>query len=223
MFATTLEINTEHYSINGILPFHIPTVVMISILGILCAILSIVFIRLLHTTGDIYRKVLSNPFIRIIFSSVVIILLTQLLGTTIYSGSGTDLIEAAILGHVPSGAFLWKMIFTALTLEAGFKGGEIVPSFAVGAAFGCLFGSITGISPSLCAAVAMVSVFCGVTNCPITSMIIGFELFGVDALKYMLIGVSISYMLSGYYGLYSEQTIVYDKLATRFVNRKVKK
>lgn len=223
MFANKMEIDTEHYSINGILPFQIPNIIMVSILGILCAILSIVFIRLLHTTGDIYRKWLPNPFLRIIFSSTLIILLSSALGTTAYSGSGSALIQEALLSHVPSGAFFWKMIFTALTLEAGFKGGEIVPSFTIGATFGCFFGTLTGFSPSLCASIGMVSVFCGVTNCPISSMIIGFELFGIDALKYMLIGVSISYMLSGYYSLYSEQTIVYDKLATKFVNKKAKK
>jgi H+/Cl- antiporter ClcA len=114
------------------------------------------------------------------------------------------------------------MIFTTLTLEAGFKGGEIVPSFTIGATFGCLFGSLVGLSPSLCAAVGMISVFCGVTNCPITSMIIGFELFGFEPVRFMLIGVSISYMLSGYYGLYPEQTIVYSKFKTQYINRKAK-
>ena len=71
-----------------------------------------------------------------------------------------------------------KIIFTALTLGAGFKGGEIVPSFFIGATFGCLFGNLTGFEPSLCAAVGMISLFCGVTNCPITSLLISFELFG---------------------------------------------
>ena len=90
-------------------------------------------------------------------------------------GAGVPVIVRAIGGKVNPMAFIWKMIFTALTLEAGFKGGEIVPSFFIGATFGCLFGGIVGISPSLCAAVGMMAVFCGVTNCPITSMLIAFE------------------------------------------------
>ena len=114
------------------------------------------------------------------------------------------------------------MIFTALTLEAGFKGGEIVPSFFIGATFGCLFGGIVGISPSLCAAVGMMAVFCGVTNCPITSMLIAFELFGYEAVPLFLIAISVSYLLSGYYGLYRSQKIMYSKVKTKFINRNAK-
>ena len=128
----------------------------------------------------------------------------------------------AIDGSVSPPAFILKIIFTALTLEAGFKGGEIVPSFFVGATFGCLFGQICGISPSLCAAVGMMSIFCGVTNCPITSLLISFELFGYEAVPYFLLGISISYLMSGYYGLYHDQTIVYSKYKTEFINRRTR-
>lgn len=70
--------------------------------------------------------------------------MTMVLHTTDYMGAGVPIIERAIAGHVVPLAFVWKIIFTALTLEAGFKGGEIVPSFCVGAAFGCLFGQLIG-------------------------------------------------------------------------------
>lgn len=137
-------------------------------------------------------------------------------------GAGVPVIVRAIGGKVNPMAFIWKMIFTALTLEAGFKGGEIVPSFFIGATFGCLFGGIVGISPSLCAAVGMMAVFCGVTNCPITSMLIAFELFGYEAVPFFLIAISVSYLLSGYYGLYHDQTIVYSKYKAEYINRKAR-
>ena len=121
---------------------------------------------------------------------------------------------------MPPEAFILKMLFTAVTLGAGFKGGEIVPSFFTGAAFGCLFGNILGFSPSLCTAVGMTAVFCGVTNCPITALLISFELFGYDAMPYFLLAVAFSYMLSGYYGLYSSQKIIYSKYKTNYINRK---
>ena len=172
--------------------------------------------------GDFYREKLKNPYIRIIVSSVIIILLTIILHTADYMGAGVEVIGRAINGEVNSTAFIWKIIFTALTLEAGFKGGEIVPSFFVGATFGCFFGQLIGISPSLCAAVGMVAVFCGVTNCPISSMLIAFELFGYDAVPYFLIAISVSYLMSGYYGLYHDQTIVYSKYKTEYINKKTK-
>ena len=116
--------------------------------------------------------------------------------------------------------FLLKMLFTAATLGAGFKGGEIVPSFCIGGTFGCLFGSLLGFSPSLCTAVGMTAVFCGVTNCPITSLLISFELFGYEGMPYFLLTVAFSYMLSGYYGLYHSQKIMYSKFKANYINKK---
>lgn len=66
----------------------------------------------------------------------------------------------------------------------------------------------------------MVGVFCGVTNCPIASLLISFELFGFEGMPYYLVSVAVSYMLSGYYGLYSSQKIMYFKTDTRFINAK---
>ena len=174
----------------------------------------------LHSLGDLYREKLKNPYIRIVFSSAVIIVLTVILHTSDYMGAGVPVIARAIQGQVDPLAFFWKIVFTALTLEAGFKGGEIVPSFFVGATFGCLFGQIAGLSPSLCAALGMVSVFCGVTNCPITSLLIAFEIFGYHGIPYFMIAISVSYLMSGYYGLYHDQTIVYSKYKTQYINRK---
>ena len=147
------------------------------------------------------------------------VLLTLLVGNRDYNGAGVDIITKCMHGEVRPEAFLLKMIFTALTLGAGFKGGEIVPSFFTGAAFGCLFGNILGFSPSLCAAVGMTSVFCGVTNCPITSLLISFELFGYDGMPYFLLATAFSYMLSGYFGLYKSQKIVYSKYKTNYINK----
>jgi len=222
MFAEYLGIHAESFGTAEKVEFGLLPAGKIMLLGILCAVLSVAFCQILHTASHLYKKLFKNPYIRIAVAGLLIIGLTTILGTSAYSGAGVNIIEEAIAGHCAPDAFFWKMIFTALTLGAGFKGGEIVPSFTIGAAFGCLFGTLSGLSPSLCAAVAMISMFCGVTNSPIASMIIGFELFGFDIMKYLLIGVSISYMLSGYYSLYHEQRIVYSKFKTEYVNRQTK-
>lgn len=218
--ATKLGTHAEAFHITELLDFAPIPALKIALLGICCAIISMVFCKLLHTAGHILKKYFKNPYVRILVSSFIIIGLTILLQTSAYSGAGVNLIEEAFLGESPKMAFLWKMLFTAITLGAGFKGGEIVPSFTIGATFGCLFGSLLGLPPSLCAAVGMVSVFCGVTNCPISSLLIGFELFGFDSMKYLLIGVAVSYAFSGYTGLYSEQTILYSKFKTKLINLK---
>ena len=111
-------------------------------------------------------------------------------------------------------------LFTAITLSAGFKGGEVVPSFFVGATFGCVVGPLLGIPSGFAAALGLVAVFCGATNCPIASIVLAIELFQSDfAIVYFALACGISYMLSGYYGLYSEQNIIYAKLGDEQINR----
>lgn len=222
-FATNMGISPNVFHIQHLSGFHFVPSLKIIGLAICCAGLSVIFCVTLHSLGDFYRAKLKNQYLRIIVSSCIIVGLTALLQTTDYMGAGVPVIANAIGGHVRPEAFVLKIVFTALTLEAGFRGGEIVPSFYVGATFGCLFGQLLGISPSLCAAIGMVAVFCGVTNCPITSMLIAFELFGYDAVPYFLIAVSVSYLMSGYYGLYHDQTIVYSKYKTEYINRKARK
>lgn len=221
-FAKHMGIGPDVFRLKHLPSFQLIPGIKIIVLALCCAGLSVIFCMTLHSLGDFYRKYLKNPYIRIVVSSAAIILLTVILRTDDYMGAGIPIIERAIGGEVSPTAFFWKIVLTALTLEAGFKGGEIVPSFCVGAAFGCLFGQLAGISPSLCSAVGMMSVFCGVTNCPITSLLISFELFGYHAVPFFMLGISVSYLMSGYYGLYHDQTIVYSKYKTEYINRKTR-
>jgi H+/Cl- antiporter ClcA len=130
-----------------------------------------------------------------------------------------NVIWKAVRGEVKGEAFILKMLFTAITLACGYKGGEILPSLFIGATFGSFAGYILGLSPSLCSAIGMVSVFCGVTNCPLTSILLSVEMFGTEGLPYYFISIAISYMLSGYYSLYKTQRIVFSKYSNEIVDR----
>ena len=114
-----------------------------------------------------------------------------------------------------------KLIFTVLTLAAGFKGGEIVPSFFIGATFGNVVGGLLGLDPGFGAAIGLISLFCGVVNCPIASLVLSIELFGSEALLLFCFACAFSYVLSGYYGLYSSQKIVYSKVSPTYINRNI--
>ena len=217
--AYSFGVSNEMFIIRSIPKFGIITSIEISVLAILCALVSILFCVLLHKSEDLYKRFFTNPYIRVIAGGCIIIVLTLLVGNQDYNGTGINIIEHCINGTVRPEAFLLKMIFTALTLGAGYKGGEIVPSFFTGAAFGCLFGNLLGFSPTLCTAIGMTAVFCGVTNCPITSLLISFELFGYDGMPYFLLATALSYMLSGYFGLYRSQKIVYSKYKTNYINK----
>ena len=197
-------------------------VLLTILLSVLCAAISIIFCITLHSTNKLMKKYLKNPYIRIVVASFILIAISLILGNQDFLGASIPMIELALTGKTVWYAFILKIICTAITIESGFKGGEIVPSFCIGATFGCLFGHIVGTSPELFAAIGMVCIFCSVTNCPLTSLIIAFELFGLQQPSYILIGIAVSYMLSGYYGLYHDQKIVYSKYETKYINRHTK-
>lgn len=217
--AVLLGVAGESFHVTGIPALEFVPSVKIILLASICAFLSIGFCVFLHKTEHLYKKYLKNRYLRIFVGGCIIVLLTILVGNNDYNGAGMHTIEHAIAGHVAPEAFLLKMLFTALTIGAGYKGGEIVPTFFVGATFGCLLGPFLGLSPSFCAAIGMIALFCGVTNCPISTLLISFELFGYEGMPYYLLAVAFSYMLSGYFGLYSSQKIMYSKYKTDFINR----
>ena len=191
----------------------------IVLLAALCGGLSIIFCTSIHHFGHTLKKFLPNPYARVFAGGCAVVALTYLVGSRDYLGAGMNIIEHAVEGHVFIGAFVLKLIFTGLTLGSGYKGGEIVPTLFVGATFGCAVAPLVGISPSLGAAIGMMALFCGVTNCPIASLLLSFELFSFSSPIIFMIAISISFMLSGCYGLYSSQKIIYSKNMPDIINR----
>ena len=192
--------------------------VRVALLGVLCALVSILFCKVMHGAGHLMKRI-RNPWLRVVCGGAAIIVLTLIFGTD-YNGAGMEIVTAAVeQGTVAvPWAFLLKLIFTAITLAAGFKGGEVVPSFFVGATFGCAAAPLLGLPAGFGAAVGLAAVFCGVTNCPLASTLLAVELFGAEGLLYFALACCLSYMLSGYQGLYSSQTILYSKLKAQFIN-----
>ena len=185
----------------------------------LCGLLSVVFCASIRFTERQLHRRIPNPWLRAFAGGCAVVALTWLCGTTDYNGAGMGIIAAAVEeGTVHPAAFALKLLFTAVTLGAGFKGGEVVPSFFVGAAFGCAAGPLLGLPAGFAAAVGLVSVFCGATNCPLASIALSIELFGSGGLLYYALACCVSYVLSGYGGLYSSQTILHSKLKARYIN-----
>ena len=218
--AEYFNVMPEQFLITELPEFTLTTGTAVAILAILCAGISTLFCIMLHSGEKLYKKYLPSPYLRIFTGGTFIVILTLLVQSQDYNGAGMPIIARCFENDYEPSAFLLKMVFTAVTLGSGFKGGEIVPSFVIGGTFGCLFGNFVNFSPALCTAAGMGAVFCGVTNCPITSLLICFELFGFSGMPYYLLSIALSYMLSGYYGLYHSQKIVYSKYKTEFINRK---
>ena len=188
-------------------------------LGIMCGILANMFCRVLEGFRDINKKYYPNRWYRVFLGALLVIVISVILGTTDYNGAGMHIIKRAVEeGYSFKWAFLVKMFLTAITLTAGFKGGEIVPSFFAGATFGCVVGPVLGLDPSFSAGIGLVSVFCGVTNAPMSSILLCYELFDGKGLALMALAIAVSFMTSGYHSLYHAQKIAYSKIKGKFIN-----
>ena len=185
-------------------------------LAVLAALVSIAFCVLMHKAGRLYKRYLPNQYARAAAGAVLVILLTALEGSGDYNGAGGHIIELALEGkvHVPW-AFALKMLFTALTLGAGFRGGEIVPTLFIGSTLGCALGPLFGLEPAFGAAVSMIALFCGVVNCPMASIFLAIELFAGEGLLFFALACALSFLVSGRYSLYSSQRNVYSKVEAR--------
>ncbi len=209
-----------HYSIKTIPPLDPKGILFTCLLAVAFGFVSMLFCICLHKSEEAARRILKAPYIRAVVCGTLVLLATLLVGDQTYNGSGVDYLDNFIAGDVRPWQFLLKILFTVVSIAAGYKGGEIIPSLFIGASFGSLCAGVFGLDPSLAAAVGMGSVFCGVTNCPITSLLLCFELFGSDAAAYFLISISLSYVVSGYYGLYRSQKIVYSKYKSNYIDKK---
>lgn len=192
----------------------------IALIGAICAGISVLFCQVIGKTHKLFKKI-KNHALRAAAGGAIVVLLTLIVGDYTYNGTGGDMIVSAFTKSPFFAAFLIKMVFTAITLGSGFKGGEIFPVFFIGSSFGSVFAPLLGLDCSVGAAVGMTAIFCGVTNCPIASMLLSIELFGGEGIGMYALVCAVSYMLSGYGGLYSEQKILYSKKRMKFINKKI--
>ena len=231
--AQCFSVPATAFALTGVPNLSPVSLAQVIAMGVLFALLSVLFCHGMHLASHLYDRFLPHPLARSAAGGALVLVLTGVVWlwapfTFDYNGAGEEVIASAIAGEARPEAFLLKILFTAITLGAGFKGGEIVPVFFTGATFGCTAAPLLGLDPSFGAGLGMVSVFCGVTNCPMTSLLMALELFGGGSLGMhtgqslclFAVCIAVSYMLSGYQGLYSEQKIVYSKFRPEFINRK---
>lgn len=216
--ADLLGVHPTEFAVHNVPDFGSETyaVALKSIaMGILGAILSIIFCKFMSLAARTYKQLFKNHYLRIFVGGMIVAALSWVLylitDSYDYNGAGTDIIEKAFLGEARPEAFILKMLLTALTLGAGFKGGEIVPTLFIGSTFGCFAAGFLGLPASFGAALGLAAVFCGVTNCPFATLTLTVELFGSQGLPFYALVVGISYMLSDYTGLYSAQKFYDNK------------
>lgn len=186
-----------------------------------CALVVLIFCWILHFTEHKLRFWIRNPWLRVLAGAAVVIVLTLLVRNTRYNGAGMSVITAAVeQGEALPADWILKILFTSVTLAAGFKGGEVVPCFFIGSTFGCVLAPLLGIPAGFGASLGLVAVFCGAANCPIASIILAIELFGADGMLCYAVVCCICYTLSGYAGLYSSQEMLTSKIAAEYLKKR---
>ncbi|WP_425270892.1 voltage-gated chloride channel family protein [Paenibacillus ferrarius] len=217
LMTTAWGIQHIHYHIGTIPPFTTMLLVKVVIASILFGLTSLLFSELTHWLKKIYTLLFINPVIKTFVGGLVIIALVVIFGTRDYLGLGIPLLQDAFEQPVAPLAFLWKILFTTLTLGAGFQGGEVTPLFVIGGTLGNSLSSILHVSAPFLAGLGFIAVFSGATNTPLACFIMGIELFGSEGAVYLFIACIISYLFSGHSGIYTSQQIGVSKSKLYFL------
>lgn len=193
------------------------TALQTAMLGVGCALVTLLFCAALRFFHHLMEHRIPNVWLRVVTGGVVVALMSTLVANDRYNGAGTEIIRQAVEeGSAMPMDWAWKILFTAVTLAAGYKGGEVVPSFFIGATFGCVLAPLLGLPAGFGAALGLAAVFCGATNCLVPTLVLSVEVFGAQGLLYFAIVCGICYTLSGYTGLYSHQTFLTSKLEAEY-------
>ena len=184
-----------------------------AVLAIAISVLGIAMCYIFHKAEHLAKHHVKNDWLRIAIGGAVIAGVTFLVGDQRFNGAGMDMALAAVEGHAAWYSFAVKLLLTAITLAAGFKGGEIVPTFCIGATFACWLGGLLGLDPGMAAALGLVGLFCCATNSPLASIVLSVEMFGGTNLHLFALVCVICFVLSGRSGLYASQIQEFSKCA----------
>lgn len=191
----------------------------VMIAGMIFGLAGMFFVEFTHRTGHFFNGLIKRPWLRPFFGGILIIALTYLLGTRDFLGlsdsspvpGSVSITSAFTEGGAHHFSWIFKILFTAITLGSGFKGGEVTPLFFVGATLGNVFASALGLPVDLFAALGFVAVFVGATNTPIAGAILSIELFGSEYMLFFAVCCFMSYLFSSHNRLYTSQKILYRK------------
>ena len=205
--SSLLGVHAETFPIATVMSLGFGNLVRFAVLAVAVSLLGILMCAVFHKAEHLGHKYLPNPGVRIFVGGLLITGLTLLVGDQRYNGAGMDMALSAVSGQADWYSFALKMLFTAITLGAGFKGGEIVPTFCIGATFGCVLGGLLGLDPGIAAALALIGLFCCATNSPWASIVLSVEMFGAGNLHLFALMCVICFVLSGSGGLYASQLV----------------
>jgi len=203
--SSLLNVEEETVILKNNVRFSLSVAGKVLILALALSLLGIIMCFIFDKAEVLAKKFVSNPYIRTFIFSAVVVMLTYIVSDMRYNGSGMEMAMSAVHGNADWFDFILKIVFTGFTLAAGLKGGKIVPTFCIGATFGCTFGGLLGLDPGFAAALGLVGLFCHASNSLFGAVFLGIELFGFAALPYFIIICIILWLLSAEKGLFENR------------------
>ncbi len=180
------------------------------LLGIICGIAGFIFNLVLDNSSKLYELVTKNPYIKAILGGVITIVLFLIIGDN-YNGLGQSFINDSFNNRVSIMDSIWKILFTAVALGSVFQGGRGNPTFFVGATLGSSVSGVINLPLESSTALGMIGVFCSATSLPITSMAMALEYFGGGEMVAIMIVMTISYIISGFYDILVKNKLPKEK------------
>lgn len=189
----------------------IPGILSAVVAGIIFGYAAKLFVWSIHEVKYLCEKHIKNNLLHPVVGGVILVIAYFVVGGDRYHSLGEEMIKASFTQHMYPWDFLGKTFMTAVSVGAGFKGGEVMSLFYVGATLGNALSYILPLAYPILAALGFVSVFAGAANTPIASVILAFELFGPGIGVYASLAVVASYLLSGKNGIYHSQRTSREK------------
>ena len=180
------------------------------LLGIICGIAGFIFNLVLDNSSKLYDLVTKNPYIKAILGGGITIVLFLIIGNN-YNGLGQSFINDSFSNRVSIMDSIWKILFTAVALGSVFQGGRGNPTFFVGATLGSSVSGLINLPLESSTALGMIGVFCSATSLPITSIAMALEYFGGGEMVAIMIVMTISYIISGFYDILVKNKIPKEK------------
>lgn len=193
------------YTVTDLPIYNVKNILILTITGILFGGAAFIFIHSTKLWNKLFSYTITYPPLRPFVGAILFILLILFIGSDDYLGLGVPMIVDSFTHPMDWNVFLLKILFTSLTLGAGFKGGEVTPLFFIGATLGSFLSLYTGIPLSLMAALGFVAVFAGATKTPIACTFMGIELFGIEYAILLALVCFVAYFVSGKESVYSSQ------------------
>ena len=191
----------------------VPALAQATALGLACGLCARLFVAAAHGVTRALDRAVAEWWLRPVLGGLAIGGLTLALGTDAYLGLSAahpdpavpSLLTVFSEGGVTPWSWFWKLVFTAVTVGSGFKGGEVTPLFFIGAALGHVLGPLAGMPLGLGAALGFVAVFAGASKTPLACTLIAVELFGGSHASLFAVACFTSYLSSGRLGIYKAQ------------------